>query len=355
VSSYTQTNSLFQKTKEKKMSTKRFSQTKMHYIFIFLLAVVLLGATACGAAEPPPALEPAGQEVVVDEREVAAEEPMEAAADAPAAEQKVASEAESSASESSVNPVSDRPNVYNRLIIKNAEVELLVEDTDITINRSLGIVTEYSGYVVSNRTWIQGELKYATLTIGVPSEYFEEMLRRLKDLALSVTNETVSGQDVTDEFVDLKSRLTNLEATAARIRSFLEQAQDVEESLRVNAQLAEIEAEIEQVKGRMAFLKDRAAFSTITLQITPKVPESPTPTPTPTPTPEPWSAGRTFNNATTVTSSAARTIFQVTVDLAIWGVVVILPFILPIVALVWLGVWLVRRMGVGQTVRPPSS
>jgi hypothetical protein len=36
-------------------------------------------------------------------------------------------------------------------------------------------------------------------------------------------------------------------------------------------------------------------------------------------------------------------------------VVVILPFILPIVALVWLGVWLVRRMGVGQTVRPPSS
>jgi len=52
-----------------------------------------------------------------------------------------------------------------------------------------------------------------------------------------VTNETASGQDVTDEFVDLKSRLTNLEATAARMREFLNQAKTVQESLEVNAKL----------------------------------------------------------------------------------------------------------------------
>jgi hypothetical protein len=142
----------------------------------------------------------------------------------------------------------------------------------------------------------------------------------------------------------------------------LDQTKTVEESLQVSKQLAEIEAEIEQVKGRMAYLKDRAAFSTITLQISPQIPTptpmpSPTPTatPTPTPTPEPWSAGRTFNNATTVTSSAGQTLFQVTVDLLIWIVVVILPFVLPVTVLLWFAIWLLRRLGAGEAVRPPSS
>ena len=87
-----------------------------------------------------------------------------------------------------------------------------------------------------------------------------------------MTNETVSGQDVTDEFVDLESRLRNLNATADRIRDFMDQAQDVDESLVVSARLGEVEAEIEQVKGRINFLKDRAAFSTITIQIIPEIP-----------------------------------------------------------------------------------
>jgi hypothetical protein len=283
---------------------------------------------------------------------------------APAAEAKAAqdsaAEAEAAPAESNSNgvaAVSNRPNVYNRLIIKKAEVALLVENTDTAINRSLGIVTEYGGYVVSNRTWFQDEGKYATLTIGVPAEYFEEMLRRLKELAVTVSNETVSGQDVTDEFVDLESRLVNLEATAARIREFLAQAKTVEESLQVSNQLSAIEAEIEQVKGRMAYLKDRAAFSTITLQIAPHVlvpTPTPTPSPTPTATPEPWSAGRTFNQATTVTSSAAQTLFQTSVDVLIWMVVVILPFAAPVVLVIWITFKLVRRLAQRETAQRPS-
>ena len=248
--------------------------------------------------------------------------------------------------------------MYNRLIIKNAEVELIVEDTDTAINRSLGIVTEYNGYIVSNRTWFSDGDKHATLTIGVPSQNFEEMLRRLKDLAVTVSNETVSGQDVTDEFVDLKSRLVNLEATAERIREFLAQAKTVEESLKVSNQLSAIEADIEQVKGRMAYLNDRAAFSTITLQISPQVvvPEpTPSPSPTPTATPIPWSAGRTFDKATGVTSNAAFTLFTTAVDLTIWFVVVILPFVLPLLLIAWFVFRWVRRSMASNVLRPPSS
>jgi len=343
------------------MSRQLFTQPKIQYLFTVLLLVALVGITACAGSAPPEAIaeQPAAQgisreEAAPAEEEVVEAEPIASATQAPADTQPPAD------SQESVSPVTDRPNVYNRLIIKNGEMELLVEDTDTAINRSLGIVAEYGGYVVSNQTWIKDDFKYATLSIGVPSENFEQMLRRLKDLAVNVTNETVSGQDVTDEYVDLKSRLTNLEATAARIRTFLEQAETVEESLTVSRQLSEIEAEIEQVKGRMAYLKDRSAFSTITLQIMPQIPTptplpSPTPTmtPTPTPTPVPWSPSQTFDNATTVTSNAASSLFRIGVELVIWTVVVIVPFLLPLVAIIWFITWLARKFGSVGT--PPQA
>jgi hypothetical protein len=322
-------------------------KTKVPALFVFLLLLVLLSFTACnGSASAPSQSITAPTATFFIEPEAASEED---ALDTEAAQ--VGNEAQAA-------PTAELANVSNgeiqhpvltsnRKIIKNAELELLVEDTNTTINRSLGIITEYDGYVISNRTWFKDDLKYATLAIGVPVDNFEEMLRRLKDLAISVVNETASGQDVTDQFVDLESRLRNLEATSARIREFLEQAKDVQQSLEVNAQLTQIEGEIEQVKGQMAYLRDRAAFSTITLQISPQLPTpTPTPEPTPTPTPEPWSPGQTFNKASGVTSQAAQNLFQFSVDLVIWAVVVILPFALPLVGLVWLGTRLARRAGV---------
>ncbi|MDX1520428.1 MAG: DUF4349 domain-containing protein, partial [Anaerolineae bacterium] len=234
------------------------SKSTVRLLFIISTAFILLTLAACGGQAPlqsaaeAPATEPAYDQGFVEQagemeaammEEAAMEEPAPAAYDDAPAD-----------TSTSIGPVTNSPNVYRRLIIKNAELALTVEETDTAINRGLGIVTEYNGYVVSNRTWFSGEHKFATLSIGVPAENFEEMLRRLKDLAVSVDNETVSGQDVTDEFVDLESRLRNLEATAARIRTFMDQATDVEESLAVSAQLSNVEAEIEQIKGRMNYL-----------------------------------------------------------------------------------------------------
>jgi len=327
--------------------TSQFSKTVLSFSVLLLL---LVGITACGGNSAAPAFEP---QAVMEEpmmEEAASEEPegeMMREADLPAtAVAAQDSAAESSESNEGLSPISNTPNVFNRLIIKNGEVELTVEDTDAAINRSLGIITEYRGYVVSNRTWINDGLKYATLTIGVPADNFEEMLRRLKDLAVTVNNETISGQDVTDEFVDLESRLRNLNATADRIRDFLAQAQDVDQSLKVSNQLSQIEAEVEQVQGRMNYLKERASFSTITLQFAPAIPTpTPTPEPTATPTPEPWTVTKSIDRASGVTGSLAASLFQITVELVVWLVIVILPFLLPIVALLWAGAWLVRRVG----------
>jgi hypothetical protein len=246
------------------------------------------------------------------------------------------------------------PNRPNRLIVKNAELKLMVTDTDVAIDRATQIAADSGGYIISSRVryddWLGIKYKYASITIGVPVDQFESAMRRLRNLALQVVDESASGQDVTDEYVDLQSRLGNLEATRDRIRQFLDQATTVEESLEVNEQLSVIEEQIEQVQGRMNYLFDRSAYSTITVQIDPELPQptpaptptpSPTPTPTPTPTPiPPWTPVDTVHAARNTLSSIVRVLVRFFTEVTVWLVVVVVPLLGPPV----LAAWAVHRL-----------
>lgn len=230
-----------------------------------------------------------------------------------------------------------------RMIIKNAEMELLVENTDVAIDRITGLVIEYDGYVISSRSWYSGLYKEATVTIGVPVYEFENMLRRLRGLAVRVEQESSSGEDVTDQYVDLDSRIKNLEATADRIRSFLDSAQTVEEALMVNDQLSQVEGEIETLKGKLNYLADRSAFSTITVQL--KEPR-PTPTPSPTATPTTWDPGHTFKSAGDVLTNILRFLG----DTAIWAGVVCMPIAIPAALIAWFVIRQYRKRRRGRQV-----
>jgi hypothetical protein len=227
----------------------------------------------------------------------------------------------------------------NRKIIKNADVRLLVKDTDVAIDRTTQIIGDLGAYIISSRVWYQdyygNNLKYSTITIGVPVDQFERMLVRLRELSIRVLDENASGEDVTDQYVDLQSQLENLEATRARIQEFLKDAKTVDEALRINQELANIEAQIEQIKGRMNYLADRSAFSTITVNFEPELPiltPVPTTTPRPTATLAPWNPGETFGDAKQTITVAYRGIFE----FLIWLVVVVLPIILPPAIILWL-------------------
>jgi hypothetical protein len=230
----------------------------------------------------------------------------------------------------------------SRLLIKNGEIRLLVADTDTAIDGALQVIEQAGGYLINSRVWFQewgGEnLKYATLTFGVPANQFERSLRRLRLLGIRLMDETTTGQDVTEEYVDLQSRVESLQATRARILEFLDQAQSVAEALTVNQELAAVEAQIEEVQGRINYLADRSAYSTITVNLEPELVEfepTATPTPTVTPTSTPWNPGRTFDRA-------KRTVTVAYQELAIWLGVVVLP-ILAVPAVLVLLAWVVAR------------
>jgi hypothetical protein len=292
---------------------------------VLVIGVLLMSACAPAAATPAP------QPQDVSGGAMAAQPAQPQAAPAPPA----ADQSASSSTTAIKNPVNASPYQANRMIIKNGEMSLMVANTDRAIDQVTGVAVDSGGYIISSKTWIQDDFKYATINLGVPSDQFEAVQRQLRTLAIEVQVDTASGQDVSQEYVDLQSQLTNLEATQARIRSFLDKATKVEDALQVNAQLTDIEGQIEQVKGRMQYLKDRAAYSTILVNI---VPQRPTPTPTPTATPTAWQPGKTLSAAGDALSEILRSLG----DMLIWLAVVVVPLGIPVVAVV-LGTRRLRR------------
>ncbi len=280
--------------------------------FISLIALFLTG---CGAAATPAA--PAMQ---AEQHALATAAP---AAGAPTF-------AATAAANTGANTPSGVPLPQpDRKIIKNAAITLEVQDVFSALNQVTLLSSQYGGYVVSSRSWYVQDYPHAAYSFAVPVERFEEAIEQVRRLG-KVLDETTSGQDVTDQYVDLEARIRNQEATAERIRSFLDQTRTVDEALKVNQQLSQVEEQLEQLKGQRNALGQRAAFSAISVEFSPTIPNagarlSGT-----------WSPLGTLAEAT----DALAAILRVLVDIAIWVVVLSLPFIV-IVGVVFL----VGRLG----------
>ncbi|MCP4591971.1 MAG: DUF4349 domain-containing protein, partial [bacterium] len=192
--------------------------TKARFTLIALIVLVVL-LTGCGQTRVPSTVEVT---VAAEEIEVAVTREVEAIVLTPAPEPTNVPTKSPPGGNSLASPAY-RP---NRLIIKNAALTLLVADTDVAIDRTTQIAADYGGYIISSRAWYEQwyaeNYKHATVTLAIPVDQFEQVMRRLRGLAVRVVDESASGQDVTDEYVDLQSRLDNLTATRDRIREFLE-------------------------------------------------------------------------------------------------------------------------------------
>lgn len=173
-----------------------------------------------------------------------------------------------------VSDVSEAPeeggSLSERLVIKTGRLSLLVADVRKSAEEISRLAEDKGGFVLSadiRKTKPESEKLVGLVRIKVPSEEFNQVFSRIKELGLKVTSENVSGQDVTEEYTDLQSRLRNLEAAEAQLLELMKRAGEVTEILEVQKELVRTRDQIERTKGRIEFLEKSAAMATITINL----------------------------------------------------------------------------------------
>jgi hypothetical protein len=161
------------------------------------------------------------------------------------------------------------PEDFDRKIVKTAELGVTSEDVRGEAATAQQVATRFGGTIISSQTYRSDNSVYADLILSVPSEHFEDALDELRGLGEEVTTDTVSGQDVTEEYVDLQSRERNLLAAEQSLLDLYNRADDVQDALSIQRELTAVRGQIEQVQGRMQYLKQSSDMSQISLNIQP--------------------------------------------------------------------------------------
>ena len=174
------------------------------------------------------------------------------------------------ASDAAPVPV-DKPEVQEvnkKKIIKDGRMGLKVTDLEKTKTRIDTLVRSFGGYYAnenfSNTDW---ESSF-NLKIRLPFSNFEKFIAVIESGIGEVQYKGIDARDVTDQFIDLETRLENKRNYLARYNDLLKQAKSVKEILEIEEKIRVLEEEIDSVTGRLKYLSDLVDYSTLDLTIT---------------------------------------------------------------------------------------
>lgn len=161
----------------------------------------------------------------------------------------------------------------DRLIVRTARLGLTVADLPAVSATVRDAAASVGGYVASENTVD----KSATFTVRVPSARLDEVMGRLA-AAGTVTERYGQADDVTDQMVDVQSRLATQQISVARMRALLARATTVGEVVSVESELTAREADLESLQRRLAAVSGRVELSTLTVSLAPAQVAAPPPT-----------------------------------------------------------------------------
>lgn len=158
-----------------------------------------------------------------------------------------------------------------RKIIRNADLQLEANSPEEAQQKISTIAESKGGFVVettkNSNTSSVTPRDAVTMTVRVPAAKFSESLDEIHKVASRVIVETVKGQDVTEEFVDIEARLKTKKALEAQFLEIMKQGKTVADALQVQRELANVRGEIEQIEGRKRFLENQSSLSTIKIRL----------------------------------------------------------------------------------------
>ncbi|MHB8631431.1 MAG: DUF4349 domain-containing protein [Candidatus Limnocylindria bacterium] len=197
-----------------------------------------------------------------------------------------------------------------RAVILTASIVMRASDPWAMSERAQAVATGLGGDVIGLNQSGAGDQKVTSLTIRVPADRFTDALRQLRALDVEVVSSTVDGKDVTDQFVDLKARLSAKQAEEQRYAALISRAGTIDEILKIDGALSNVRTQIEQLQGQVNSISARTQFSTISVSIGPAIAPLGT-------APSTWDPARTVAQAFATLTAVLRGF----ADVAIWTLV----------------------------------
>ena len=228
----------------------------------------------------------------------------------------------------------------DRKIIRNAELNLEAGVPEDAQREITAIAETKGGFVVESQqsaSDVQSSVRdIVTMTVRVPSDKFGETLSEIRGTASRVVLESVKGQDVTEEFIDIEAQLRAKKALELQFMEIMKRANNVEDALSVQSQLADVRGEIERIEGRKRFLDNQSSLSTIKIRL---------------------QTAKVFAASSAGFSGRLAESFSSGADIAlnfVLGLVTLIVAALPFAAFVGLPVFLVIRYVLKRQSRPKS-
>ena len=232
-------------------------------VVILFLLLMLLAVAACGASNE--AMYDEGGASYSVEKEVA-----------PMASANVEAMPEPDmAMPGSVSSVTTAQIQDTRKIIYNANMYLVVDDSEKAAQQIAEMAKSMGGYVASMNGYRQDDSIVYDITIRIPADKFDDGRSALRTMAVRVEHENISTDDVTDQYFDIEARLDTLKATEKELTELMKEVRQrggkVEDIMDIYDRLIQIRSEIESLQGQLNRLDKLVAFSTIDIHLEPSV------------------------------------------------------------------------------------
>ncbi len=157
--------------------------------------------------------------------------------------------------------------IADRMLIKNGELEFETDDIQSAYQSLMQIVKENKGYIVEDKIYDYSHRKEHRIAFKIPVNKFDASFQQISDNAPSLKRREINIQDVTEEFVDLETRISNKKTLEKRYNDLLAKANKIEDMLQIEKSINEIRTEIETLEGRKKYIQNNVSYSTINVTI----------------------------------------------------------------------------------------
>ena len=303
------------------MSNARPRSRLLHLLMPIAVLAILLAA--CGGSTSS-ILSTVGS--AVDNEENPAVPQAAAASEAPAAEDAAGQPPERGSGQAPSAPRDDLKIVYT------GSLELVVDDLQAALAKAKTAVLATGGYIGASQEANDGDRSVATITYRVPASRWEDALASLRGLATEVVGEQTQATEVGGQLVDIEARLRNLRASEQVLVDIAKGTGKVTDLLEVEARIADVRGQIEQLDGQRLQLQDRVAYGTLVAVFGTEIVQVQE-------TAKGWDPTSDVDGATATLIGAGQSI----VSGAIWFGIVWLPVILVLLVIALIARWAFRR------------